>query len=289
MSQTVLILGASGRFGRAAAQAFAQAGWTVRAFDRQTDDLDRAAQGADVIVAAWNPPYPDWAAQVPVLHAQVRRVALAHDATVIVPGNVYVFGPDVPTPWNENSAHRATNSLGRIRIEMEDAYRRDGVRTIVLRAGDFLDTRPSGNWFDMMMAKTLPKGVLTYPGPVDRPHAWAYLPDMARAAVLLAEKRDQLQRFEDVPFAGYTLTGAQMAELLAQAMQRPVRARRMSWVPLALAWPVMRVVKYLFQMRYLWALPHSLDDQRLRSVLPEFQATPPQQALHAATAHLRPR
>ncbi|MFD2853738.1 hypothetical protein ACFSZS_01465 [Seohaeicola zhoushanensis] len=45
MSKTVLILGASGRFGRAAADAFAQAGWTVRNYDRASGDLARAAWG----------------------------------------------------------------------------------------------------------------------------------------------------------------------------------------------------------------------------------------------------
>ena len=49
------------------------------------------------------------------------------------------------------------NPLGHIRVELEAAYRRDGVRTILLRAGDFLDTRASGNWFDRMTAPSLAK------------------------------------------------------------------------------------------------------------------------------------
>ena len=55
MPQTVLILGASGRFGRNAAQAFADAGWQVHRFDRRSDDLMQAVRGVDVIVNAWNP------------------------------------------------------------------------------------------------------------------------------------------------------------------------------------------------------------------------------------------
>ena len=52
MNRTVLILGASGRFGRNAAQAFNSAGWAVRRYDRAQGDLVRAAWGADVIVNA---------------------------------------------------------------------------------------------------------------------------------------------------------------------------------------------------------------------------------------------
>ena len=45
MQQTVLILGGTGRFGRAAAEAFWNAGWRVRVFDRKTDRLPEAADG----------------------------------------------------------------------------------------------------------------------------------------------------------------------------------------------------------------------------------------------------
>lgn len=287
MKQTVLILGPSGRFGRNVAEAFDAAGWDVRRFSRATDRLEEAAKGADVIVAGWNPQYQDWAAQVPGQQAQIRRIALQNDATVILPGNVYVFGPDAPSPWRADTPHLATNPLGRIRRELEEALRRDGVKTILLRAGDFLDTEPSGNWFDMIMAKPLPKGRLKYPGDVNAPHAWAFLPDMARAAVMLAEKRDQLARFEDVPFPGYTLSGAQMARALGPVMGRPVQARRMSWLPLWLARPFMPVAKHLFEMRYLWSLPQALDGTKFARLLPDFQPTPVEQALRAATAHLR--
>ncbi|SNT34623.1 hypothetical protein [Antarctobacter heliothermus] len=67
MVGTVLILGGNGRFGRNAAEAFWNAGWRIRLFDRAEDDLAQAAQGADVIVNGWNPAYPD-----PGLFIQIR-------------------------------------------------------------------------------------------------------------------------------------------------------------------------------------------------------------------------
>ena len=38
----------------------------------------------------WNPPYPDWAAQLPTLHRAVPDAARRTGAAVIIPGNVYV-------------------------------------------------------------------------------------------------------------------------------------------------------------------------------------------------------
>ena len=151
MTGEVLILGGTGRFGRHVADAFASAGWTVRHFDRKTDDLMTAAQGADVIVNGWNPLYPAWARGVPQLTRDVIAAAKAAKATVILPGNVYVFGSGSGPLLDETTPHKAANPLGRIRIEMEAAYRSSGVRTILLRAGDFIDTAASGNWLDSVI------------------------------------------------------------------------------------------------------------------------------------------
>ncbi|WP_425097571.1 epimerase [Tropicibacter sp. S64] len=280
----VLVLGGTGRFGRNAAEAFWNAGWRVTLFDRRTDDLKAAAQGMDVIVNGWNPLYTDWAAQVPSLTARVIAAAQASGATVLIPGNVYVYGEDAPEVWDAQTPHAAQNRLGRVRCEMEASYRESGVQTIVLRAGDFLDTEASGNWFDRMMAPSLKRGVLTYPGPLDAPHAWAWLPDVARAAVALADRRADLPRFADIPFPGYTLTGQQVTNLCSAVLTRPVRAKSMSWLPLHLAAPVWPMARHLLEMRYLWRNPHRLDGAAFATWLPEFVHTPPEEALARAIA-----
>ncbi|MDK3075178.1 epimerase [Sedimentitalea sp. JM2-8] len=282
MARTVLILGASGRFGRNAAIQFKARGWEVRLFDRATDDLERSAGGVSVIVNAWNPPYPDWARLVPDLHRQVITVAAKTGATVIVPGNVYVFGAQTPVPWGSNTSHRAENPLGQIRIHMENAYRQSGVRTIVLRAGDFIDTCASGNWFDQIMIKSLSRGRFIYPGNPDIPHAWAYLPDLAAAAVDLAEMRESLPVLADIPFPGYKFSGRDMAAALERLVSRPLKLKRMSWLPLLLARPFWPMARCLLEMRYLWDTPHWLDGAAFHRLLPDFQATPFELALASA-------
>ena len=219
------------------------------------------------------------------MHARVIEAVSGSGATVIVPGNVYVFGARTPAPWSENSPHSATNPLGRLRIEMEAAYARAGIRTILLRGGDFIDTRASGNWFDLIMTKRLSRGVFTYPGDPDIPHAWAYLPDMARAAVGLAALRDSLPEHADIPFPGYTLTGREIAGTLEQVTGAQLRVARFNWWPLALMSPFVPMMRGLREMRYLWTTPHSLDGARLAALLPEFRATPVREAMATAIAH----
>lgn len=282
MTRTVLILGANGRFGRNACEAFWNAGWQVRRFDRKTDDLNTAACGADVIVNGWNPAYPDWASKVPKLTAQVIEAARKSGATVMLPGNVYVFGKDAPACFSAEAPHAAVNDLGRIRIEMETAYRLSGVRTVILRAGDFIDTQGSGNWFDKVMITSLGKGRLTYPGQTDIPHAWAFLPDMARAMVELAEIGDTLSDFEDIPFPGYTMSAEQMAMHLSDVTGRSITIKPMAWWPIQLLRPFWAMAGKLVEMRYLWDKPHWLDPKRFDQLLPNFGATPPASALALA-------
>ena len=279
MTGTVLILGASGRFGRHAAEAFWNAGWRIRTFDRNTDHLATAAQGVDIIVNGWNPPYTEWESQVPRLTEQVIQAARISGATVLIPGNVYGYGPGSGPLLTGATPKAAKNKLGQIRNRMEAAYRDAGVPTIILRAGDFIDTEASGNWFESHIAAKAAKGVFLAPGKTDIPHAWAYLPDVARAAVMLADKRDQLDRFQEVLFPGYTLSLSQMRDLTATALNRDITIRRFPWWAIRLVAPFWAMGRRLLEMRYLWNMPHALDGDALHALLPTFRPTDPLTAI----------
>jgi hypothetical protein len=163
---------------------------------------------------------------------------------------------------------RPTHPLGRIRVEMEAAYRASGVKTVILRAGDFLDTEASGNWFDRIIAAKIGKGRLSYPGPLDRMHAWAYLPDLAEAFAGLADRLDDLPQFTDLTFPRLRHDrGGACRRLRGRAGPEPV-ARTMSWLPVQVARPFWAEAKHLIEMRYLWDGPIALDGAALDRVLP---------------------
>ncbi|MCU4651638.1 epimerase [Roseibacterium sp. SDUM158016] len=286
MSRKALILGASGRFGRAAAHALEATGWQVQRFDRQRDKLPTAAHGAALIVNAWNPPYSRWAAEVPGLTAAVIAAARDSGAAVAIPGNVYVYGEDLPPVLSPDTPHGATHPLGRIRRELEDAYRAAGVRTFVLRAGDFLDTEASGNWFDRVLAAGIDRGRFTYPGSPDIAHAWAFLPDLAQALAGIAARLDDLPTFSEFTFEGHTATGRQLAEGIARVTDRPIRLKRMSWLPIQLARPFWPEAKQILEMRYLWDRPHSIDGSALAALIGPPPHRPLDDALRAAVQPL---
>lgn len=269
---TVLILGASGKIGAHSAEAFRNAGWTVRRFKRGTD-MSVAAQGCDVIVNGLNPPaYHDWDRIIPAITAEVIAAARASGATVILPGNVYNFGNSGGV-WSETTPQRAVARKGRIRVAMEQAYRESGVQTIVLRAGNFVDPGHNGDVMSELLLRDIRRGRITLPGGPDVSQCYAYLPDWAQAAAMLAERRDRLDIFEDVPFPGHVFTALALKSEIEVATGRAMRFTNFPWWAMALLSPVWELARELREMRYLWNVPHSLSSEKFTRLLPEFRPT----------------
>lgn len=273
MQQTVLILGGSGKIGSHAADAFWNAGWKVRQYDRQTGDMTAAAMGADVIINGLNPPaYHDWERTIPAITAQVLAAAKASGATVIIPGNIYNFG-DQPGVLDENTPQTAQTQKGRVRIDMEQAYKDAGVQTIVLRAGNFIDPNGNGDIMSMLMMREITKGKITAAADPDTMQAYAYVPDWARAAVKLAEKRAALAQFEDIPFPGHAFTTAELHRCVQAHTARTLKINRFAWWLMSLASPFWELAREMREMRYLYAMPHSISAAKFNRLLPGFQPT----------------
>jgi nucleoside-diphosphate-sugar epimerase len=282
MTGTVLILGASGKIGRHSTRAFEEAGWNLRQFDRHKDNMSQSALGCDVIVNGLNPPnYHDWETIVPKITAEVIEAARVSGATVILPGNVYHFGDQGGT-WSEKTPPKPVSRKGRIRLEMERCYAESGVQTIVLRAGNFIDPERRGCIMSEIYLRDIGRGRITLPGPEETRQAMCYLPDWARAAVALAEMREDLAGFEDIPFPGHTLSARDIKEGLEQIMDRELAFRRFPWWLFTITAPVWELAREMNEMRYLWETDHALAGDRFQALLPKFERTATGKALRAA-------
>ncbi|MES2550772.1 MAG: epimerase [Pseudomonadota bacterium] len=275
MAKTALVLGASGGFGGQVAQALQGAGWTVRRYTRGTD-MVAAATGADLIVNGLNPPaYHAWDKLIPQITAQVLAAGKASGATLLIPGNVYPYGIE-PGPWNADTPHRPVSRKGRIRSEMEARYRAaadQGQRTILLRGGDFLLPEAPQMVMNRLILGEVAKGKVTTLGDPDALHAYAYLPDMARAAVALVALGQALPAYADIPFGGHAFTISDLAARISRLSGRPMRIKRFPRWIFTLASPVWELARELREMLYLYDHPHRLDAAPLRHWLPDWQDT----------------
>jgi nucleoside-diphosphate-sugar epimerase len=308
MSSRILILGATGRLGYAAAECFRDAGWNVVSQVRpghaklapprtrivEVDGLDHnavseAAHRADVVLHALNPNYQHWRTQALPLAYSALAAAERVGATLIFPGNLYNYGSPVPPVIDEATPMRPTSHKGRIRVAIEDrlqeAAEERGLRVIIVRAGDFFGSG-RGSWLDLVIAKDITRLRLTYPGPLDAIHEWAYVPNFASALVRLAGIRDQLAPFATFGFPGHAATGREFTTAVAKVVQNRLQVKRMGWWLVKGLAPFVPLCRELAEIAYLWKEPHRIDGDKLRAAIGDVPHTPLEAAVARAVQDL---
>lgn len=305
--RSALVIGATGSIGGALARRLLQDGWRVRALHRDPEaaarragmpglewvrgdamearQVTQAAEGAALIVHGANPPaYRNWRETALPMLASSIAAARAHGGRILFPGTVYNFGPDAFPRIAEGAAQRPRTRKGAIRAEMELALKRaaqDGVRSLIVRAGDFFGPLAGNSWFSLGLIRPgRPLRQLRYPGPIEIPHAWGYLPDLVETFARLA-RLDDLADFEVFHLRGHEVTGAQMAEALSRVTGRRLAVRRFPWWAVRAAAPFNETFREMLEMTYLWRRPVVLDNARLVARLGAEPHTPLDAALAA--------
>jgi nucleoside-diphosphate-sugar epimerase len=316
-TRTALVLGATGGIGGEMAAALLRRGWAVRGLHRDPEgaarrtpwlggvawvrgdamrpaDVAGAARDATLIVHAVNPPgYRRWGELVlPMLEGSIAA-ARASGARILLPGTVYNYGPDAFPALTEGSPQNPRTRKGAIRAEIERRLRaaaeQEGLRALVVRAGDFFGPRAWNNWFSQGLVRPgRPLRVVTDPGRPGVGHAWAYLPDLAEAMARLVDREAALGAFETFHFAGHwDADGTAMVAAIRRAAGDPgLRVRGFPWALIAAASPFVPLFREIREMRHLWREPLRLDNARLVAALGAEPHTPIDAAVRDTLAGL---
>ena len=278
-------------------ETFAGAGWRVLAQSRKPPVAALPAQATailcdatdtegilaacpapvDAVIHALSPAYTDaaWQREVMALGDSAIALARAKGALLMLPGNVYNFGKRLPPLLSERTRQVPDTPKAALRIALEQrlqAVAGEGVRSVVIRAGDFIGAEP-GTWLDLGVARQLHKGRYTCMGPQGLVHAWAYLPDLAQVFVAVAQQREKLQAFEVFHYGGLCMTGAQLHAALERVTGGTLVRVRFPWWMLRVAAPFSPMMRAVLEMRYLWGRSHCLSQQRLEALLGKVPCT----------------
>lgn len=291
----VIVLGINGHIGHHTALAFAQAGFSVAGFGRSNrqpiagvafikgdaaslDALKGAVADADIVVNALNLPYDKW--DKGRAEAQLATVIAAmgdSGKTLMFPGNVYNYAAS-DRRMTPTTPQRPQTSRGAIRVRQEEllaaASKAGKFQTIIVRAGDFYAPHNVGDWYDQAIMMEAGKRKIYHMGALDLGHAWAYLPDLGRAFVALAEQRATLDAFENFHFAGHYVTHGALMNAIVKASPVPLKVVPLPWIMLHAMGLANGVIREVVKMRYLWNNPMELVDPRLDAMLGADFGTP---------------
>jgi nucleoside-diphosphate-sugar epimerase len=234
MTRLHAVLGAGGGIGGAIVRTLAAEGRPVRALARQTLDLpngveqrqvdlrdstatSEALDGVAVIYHCAMPAYDRWPQEFPALTRAITEAAARAGADLVVADNLYA-ARDNGQPITEADAPVHHGHKARTRTAMsEELLARKDIRVCFGRGADYYGPGPRGlhSVPGIMLFERAAAGKrMLWPGKLDEPHVLHYLPDLARALVMLADSDAAWGRPWNLP-SPEPLTGRQYATAAA--------------------------------------------------------------------------
>lgn len=309
MRAPTLILGGTGSFGRAVVLETIRRGQPARCLVRNLEEASRllgeasgleliqgdvqdqkavanAAEGCGAIVHAVNYPYPKWIPNMARATANVIAAADRAGASILFPGNVYGLGAQTKAPLAEDAPNRPVGHKGELRVRLEDsllhATEEGSVRRVlVLRAGDYFGPTVRNGIVDPIFENAAVGKPMRALGNLEAAHQWAYVPDLARAALDLLAIEERVKPYEVYNFAG-TVASPQrefLEQVAEQARHPGLAIRVLPWSAIKLAAMFDSVVRELMELRYLYDQSVILEGSKLRRELPDFKETPIAEAI----------
>ncbi|MEV0394194.1 NAD-dependent epimerase/dehydratase family protein [Polymorphospora rubra] len=233
----------------------------VAADATDADRLGELAQGATAIYNCLNPAYHRWLTDWPPMAAALLTAAERSGAPLVIAGCLYGYG-DVTGPMTEENPLAATHPKLKMRADMwRDALaaqRAGRIRAVTeVRGSDYLQAQ---SIFSFVMGKPLLAGRRTFvPAPLDVPHTWTSINDMAAMLVTAATDQRAWNRAWHVPSAS-PLTIRELATRFTKAAGAP--APKLATIP----GPIFRAAGFLSPMlrelqttAYQFARPFVMD------------------------------
>jgi nucleoside-diphosphate-sugar epimerase len=253
--------------------------------------LIAVAKGAEVLYNCVNPAYHKWAQDWPPMADSILATAEATGAVLATLGNLYVYGP-VDGPLTEDLPPAATGTKGRVRAKMwEDmlaAHRAGRVRVTELRGSDYFGPGASDQSYlgERFVPAVLAGKRVMFPRDPNVPHAWTYLPDVARALAVAGMDERAWGRAWHVP-TGEALSakafGARLATLAGAPAPRITEIPRLVMSAAGLVSPMLRELR---ETDHQWDRPFVLDSSDFEKTF-GVSPTPLDDALQAVIAYWR--
>jgi len=242
--------------------------------------MRRISEGASVIYNCANPAYHQWPTAWPPISAALIGAAASSGAVLAITGNLYGYGP-VPGPMTEDTPLAATTVKGRVRVKMWQDALAAPIRTLEVRASDYIG--PRYTLIEMALPAMRAGKTAWMPAPLDVPHTYTYVGDVAHTMVTLAQDPRAWGAAWHVP-SPPPMTARELLTRAAAAGGLPApRLRTYPRLAVRAAGLFDKFAREFLEMRYQHDRPFVLDSSRVTSVF-GLSYTPVDSALGAVLA-----
>ncbi len=309
----IAIFGAAGAIGRETFPRLIERGHRVRLVGRDRAKLEalsagraevsaldladpaqarRAAAGMDAVLFAVGLPYHESAQYPPLTRIALEAAQSAGVRQFLLISTVYPYGRAQAPTVSETHPREPHTVKGRNRKLQADLVRRAhdpaGLQTVVLVLPDFYGPTADLSYAKQVFEAAVAGKTASVIGPLDVPHEYVYVPDVAPVIADLFERPPAFGQTYHLAGVGTITTREFIAEVERAAGKR-VRTLVAGKTMLQVLGTFNPLMRELVEMHYLFTEPVVLDDSRLRTVFPDVRKTPYEVGIAATVQALRAR
>jgi nucleoside-diphosphate-sugar epimerase len=252
------------------------------------DSARELTRGAAVIYQAAQPEYHEWVVKFPPLQTNILNAAIANQSKLVVVENLYMYSDPKGAPLTARLPYQPHTRKGRVRAamaqELHDAAKAGKARVTSGRASDFY-----GPEYEVMADQ------LFYPalegrkasglGSLDLPHSFTFIPDFAKALVILGERPEADGRAWHVPSAP-PITQRELITMTFEAAGQPVKMGSIGKLMMRIGGLFMPGARETVEMMYEWEQPWVMDSSAFVRAFGD-HATPHRQAIAQTVDYFR--
>lgn len=234
----------------------------------EPDAVRRAVQGAAQVLLAVSFPYDArvWRTAWPTAMANVVEACAAAGARIVFIDNLYQLGPQ-NEPRREDMPLSSAGDKPAILADVTRIWMaaKDRVRVAALRCPDFYGPGVSASHVgDTGFGRVANGKSAMLLAPPDTPHDFAYVPDIARAAVTLLDAPDDaFGQVWNMPCAP-TRTPREILKLGADAIGRPLKVTAIPLRLLPLLGLFTRFMREVADVGFTWDRPYVVDASKFK-------------------------
>ncbi len=295
----IALFGAAGAIGRSIAASLRAQGLPYRVVGRSREAL-AASFGDDPLaeIVTWNPDDPDsvraaargidtlvylvgvdyWKfALHPLLMERTLAGAIAECVErLLLIGTVYPYGRPRTTPVREDHPREPHTYKGRMRKAQEDlllqADRAGRIKGCVLRLPDFFGPGVDKSFLHGAFVAAANGGTANLIAPLDRPHQFAFVPDVGPIVTALAANPAAYGKVWHFAGSGTTTQRAILDDIERQS-GRPLNVRAAGKTMLRVLGLFNPMLREIVEMHYLLTDPVLMDDSALETLLGPIRRT----------------